>query len=225
MATISQWTPEHFGKALDRLTEMIVLGKAHIRIARGLGRSVGDDPAIAHVSRTFWGMTMTAHLDVAQLLAFKLHDERSGTMTVEFLLQRAEDLRGQFRKASPQAVDGIVHQGRCFINSMAAPLKKIRAKRNRVIAHSDPTIIFDPAKLTKAVELSYSDLDVVFTVTGRILNRLSGAFRDSSADFDMLGVDDYENAIDLIRDAKCAQIREYEAEFGPWDHLRPKNCK
>jgi hypothetical protein len=50
---------EHFGKALDRLTEMIVLGRAHIKIARGLGRSVADDPAIAHVSRTFWGMTIS----------------------------------------------------------------------------------------------------------------------------------------------------------------------
>lgn len=27
-------------------------------------------------------------------------------------------------------------------------------------------------------------------------------------------------AIDLIADAKCAQIRAYEAEFGPWDGLR-----
>jgi hypothetical protein len=51
---------------------------------------------------------------------------------------------------------------------LEVPLKKIRAKRNRVLAHSDPTIILDPAKLTKAVELSYSDLDVIFTVTGRI---------------------------------------------------------
>ena len=62
--------------------ELVALGKAHTEIGRGLGRDIGADSAIANVAPVFWGTTMTAHLDTAQLIAFKLFDPRKGTMTV-----------------------------------------------------------------------------------------------------------------------------------------------
>ena len=86
-------TTDLFGKTLSRLTEMVERGVAHIKIGRGLGKMINEDPAIAHVAPAFWGMSMTAHLDAAQLIAFKLFDTRKGTMTVEYLLNRAEELK------------------------------------------------------------------------------------------------------------------------------------
>ena len=219
-------TPELFGKALGRLIEMVVLGMAHIKIGRGLARAMGDDPAIANVSPVFWGMTITAHLDVAQLIAFKLFDERSGSMTIEYLLARAEELKQSFPNASPTQVEAVVKIARGQIQgTLEAPLTKIRAKRNRVLAHSDPTIIRNPGKLTKEVELTFSDLNAVLNVAGIVLNEVSVAFRDTSPLYEMIGADDYEMAVSLIADAKCAQVRAYETEFGPWEHLRPKKCQ
>ena len=218
-------TPELFGKALSRLIEMVVLGTAHIKIGRGLGQTLSDDPAIAHVAPVFWGMTMTAHLDVAQLIAFKLFDPRQGTMTIKFLLDRAEELKKSFGNATATQVKEIVKIGRFQIANLDAPLKPIRNKRNRVLAHVDPTIVSNPAKLAKEIEVKFSDLNLVLNTAGHILNELSVAFRDASPLYEMIGADDYEMAVSLIADAKCAQVREYEREFGSWLHLRPKKCK
>jgi len=225
MAQKIPMTAELFGKTLDRLVEMVVLGKAHIKIGRGLGQDVGGDPAVASVASTFWGMTMTAHLDVAQLIAFKLFDPRHGTMTVEYLLARAEELKGSFANATAGQVEDMVKTARMRIATISDSLKKIRAKRNRVLAHVDVTIVSNPEKLAKDVELTFSDLNVVLATAGSILNDLAVASRDISPLYDMIGADDYKSAVALIVDAKCAQIRTYEAEFGPWEYLRPKKCQ
>jgi hypothetical protein len=219
-----QMTTELFGNTLSRLTEMVVLGVAHIKIGRGLGKMINEDPAIAHVAPAFWGLSMTAHLDAAQLIAFKLFDTRRGTMTVEYLLNRAEELKSSFGNATAGQVEEVIKIARTQMASLHDPLKKIRAKRNRVLAHADPSIISSPEKLAKHVELTFSDLNIVFGLGGQILNEVSLGFRGASQVFELLGADDYEMAVSLIADAKCAQIRSYEAEFGRWDHLRPKKC-
>src|SRR5215469_3310836 len=130
-----QMTTDLFGKTLSRLTEMVVLGVAHVKIGRGLGKMINEDPAIAHVAPAFWGMSMTAHLDAAQLIAFKLFDTRRGTLTVEFLLNRAEELKSSFGNATAGQVEAIIKFARTQVENLHDPLKRIRAKRNRVLAH------------------------------------------------------------------------------------------
>jgi hypothetical protein len=122
-------------------------------------------------------------------------------------------------------MEAVVKIARTQIANLNAPLKKIRAKRNRVLAHVDQAIVRDPAKLARQVELTFSDLNLVLNTGGSILNELSVKLRDSSPLYDMIGADDYQSAIHLITDAKCAHIRNYEAEFGLlWDGPRPKKC-
>lgn len=179
--------PEVFEKALKRLMEMVMLGMTHIKIGRGLGQSVSDDPAIAHVAPVFWSMSITAHLDLAQLIAFKLFDLRHGTMTVEYLLDRAEELKTSFPNATAGQVEAVVDIARGQIVSLGDSLKKIRAKRNRVLAHVDPAIVSSPEKVAKQVELTFSDLNLVLNTAGNILNEISVKFRDGWSLYEMLG--------------------------------------
>lgn len=179
--------PEVFEKALKRLMEMVMLGMTHIKIGRGLGQSVSDDPAIAHVAPVFWSMSITAHLDLAQLIAFKLFDLRHGTMTVEYLLDRPEELKTSFPNATAGQVEAVVDIARGQIVSLGDSLKKIRAKRNRVLAHVDPAIVSSPEKLAKQVELTFSDLNLVLNTAGNILNEISVKFRDGWSLYEMLG--------------------------------------
>jgi len=224
MSKARQITPVLFEKFLNRLMELVSLGKAHTEIGRGLGRDIGADPAIANVAPVFWGTTITAHLDTAQLIAFKLFDPQKRTMTVEYLLEHAAEIQGSFAHATPAQVDAIIKIARAQIANLDAPLTKIRTKRNRMLAHLDPTTVQDPVRLSKQVELTFSDLNLVLSTAGDILNELSRGFRDSMSFYDIVSADDYKNAIGLIADAKCAQIRAYEAEFGLWELLRPKKC-
>src|SRR3990172_5786776 len=131
---------EHFEKVLARLLEILVLGKTHLKIGRAIGDTVMTDPAIAHVSPIFWGMTMTAHLDVAQLAAFKLFDKRYGTMTVEYLLKAAEQCADSFPDAKKVELLGIVSDSRAKSATLGVHLKPLNAKRNRILAHIEPTI-------------------------------------------------------------------------------------
>ena len=170
-------------------------------------------------------MTLNAHLDIAQLVAFKLFDSRHGTMTVTFLLDRAEALKNSFANATPTQVEAVINTARVQITNLDAPLKKIHAKRSRLLAHLDPTIVTAPDELAKKISLTFSDLNLVLNTAGQILNEVSVAFRDSSPLYELIGADDYKTAVSLIADAKCAQVREYEAEFGSWEQLRPRKCQ
>jgi hypothetical protein len=122
---------ELFGRALDRLIQMVVFGKAHIKIGRGLGNALKDDAALAQTAPAFWGMTLQAHLDIAQIVAFKLFDTHHGTMTVKYLLTTAAELKGAFPNTTASQVEAIIKTANAQIDNLSAPLKQIRAKRNR----------------------------------------------------------------------------------------------
>jgi hypothetical protein len=214
-------TPEEFfQKVLARLREDVVIGKAHLRIGQGLGQKLAADPVLAQVARVFWGTTMNAHLDAAQLRAFKLFDSRNGTMTLEYLLTIAEDTGVNFR-AHPERLPELFDTCRAHIASVQGKLEPLRAKRNRIIAHSEPTIVTDPEKLAKLTTVTFADLNDIFSSAGRILNEVTVAYSDAFSDYDLLDVDDYTWALQLIADAKHDFFESYERDFGKPDFARP----
>jgi hypothetical protein len=225
MAKASTIDPEvEFQKTLDALIHVLLTAKGHLTIGRGVGKMITDEPEISHAGPTFWALTIYAHLDAAQLLAFKLYDKRPETITVGRLLALAEANPQIFRHRTAAQVAASVKIARNQIASMKAPLKRIHAKRNRVIAHLEQTAVHDPAKVEAATRVTFSDLNEVFFFAEGILNELAGAFRDTTASFDLIGGTDYEVVGDWIVRGKCAHLKQYEAEFGRWDGTRPKRC-
>lgn len=219
-------TQETFAKVLGRLTEFVVLGKTHLKIGRGIASDVMADPVIAGAAPVFWGMTLTSHLDIAQLMAFKLFDTRRGTMTIDYLLDRAAECPDSFQKATPSQVSGIIADSRSQIASIEVPLAPLRAKRNRILAHVDPTIIGNPEQVAKACAVTFADLDVIFKIAGDILNSINVGYSHTSTWMDIASGDDYESVVQLVVDAKHAQVDKFEAEFGlPPNFPRPKAKK
>lgn len=222
-------TPTHketFEKIVKRLTEFVVLGKAHLKIGSGIAKAITADPVIEHVAPTFWGMTITSHLDAAQMLAFKLFDTRRGSMTIEYLLGRAMECSPGFQGATPTQVSEIIGAARNQILAIEDPLKRIRAKRNRILAHVDPTIVTQPEKVAEKTEIKFVDLNLIFDTAGDIVNSISVAFRDAFSILELIGATDYENAIQLIVDAKHAQADHYQEEFSEAPPSpRPKSTK
>jgi len=175
MSRIIPISPDQFGATLDQLFEMVVLGKAHSLIGRELNQSLAADSCVADVARVFWGMTITAHLEVAQMTAFKLFDTQSGTVTVRYLLDHAENLKKRFKHATPQQVEERVEECRQLVESLAESFAKLENKRNQFLAHLSQRFILDRAALAKAVQLSASDLDLIFVTAGKILSKISVA--------------------------------------------------
>jgi hypothetical protein len=213
---------EQFAKALEYLKAMVVEGKAHIKIAYGIASAMKADPVIAQVAPTFWGTTIHAHLDRAQLLAYKLFDTQGNAMTVESLLDITEKQEGMFQYAAPDEVREIVKTAREQIEELADPLKPVRAKRNRILAHSDATIVRDPVALEKEVKVTWAGLNRIFTAAGEILNELSRVLNDVTSILEVIGAADYEMVVQLVIDAKHAQVDQYEKDFGePCPFPRP----
>jgi hypothetical protein len=105
-------------------------------------------------------------------------------------------------------------------------LKSVAKRRNEYLAHLDASTILFPGALSTTAKLTLDELEEIFDETGRILNDVSYLVSDLSSDFTMIGWDDYEHALHLIADAKCAQVRQYEAEFkekAPFP--RPRGCE
>lgn len=183
-------------------------------IGRGLSAKVMADPVIAHTAPTFWGVTIYAHFDMAQLIALKLFDEQRNALTIEYLLDRASEHPEAFPKATPERVAAIADTARTQISNLTIHLTPIRAKRNRIIAHADSTIVRDPERLAKDTQVTFSNLNAIFETAAGILNEISVAYRDVSPLWPLLGEDDFEGAVQLIVDAKHAQVDQYENKFG-----------
>lgn len=188
-----------FEKTMERLIELVVLGRAHLQIGRGIAKLMTEDPVIRDVARVFWGMSITAHLDAAQMFAFKLFDPRNGSMTIPYLLERAKECSADFQKATPEQVSALALDANRDILAIAAALKPLRAKRNRILAHVDPTIVCDPEKLEAETKITFGDLDGIFGTAGKILNNVSVAFRDNSSILEIMGAADYQGAVPANR--------------------------
>lgn len=212
---------QDFEKGLARLVEILVFANAHLAIGRGVADTVFQDPALNSLAPTFWGVTITAHLDVAQHAAFKLFDKRTGTLTVQSLLDLASDIPSSFADASKLRT--VVARARLTISDLKRPLKPLNAKRNRILAHTDPTVIRDPARLAQICNVTLSDLEQVMKAAETILNDLLGAYNKTSNHMHLLDEGDYKDAIQLIVDAKHEQSDRYEKEHGtPGPFPRPR---
>jgi hypothetical protein len=94
------------------------------------------------------------------------------------------------------------------------------------MAHADARPIIDPKGYVQAGRMSYRELGRLFEQTRLILNKLSLLYRGDSVVLDLKGVNDYEQALDLIADAKCEQARRYEADHKkPAPFPRPMKCR
>jgi len=87
-------------------------------------------------------------------------------------------------------------------------------------------MVTDPKALETEAKLTLKDLEKIFEETGTILNEFYRLWKDTTAVMDFIGDDDYSMALDLIADAKHAQVDKWEAEFKePCPFPRPKKAK
>jgi AbiU2 len=213
-----------FEKTLDAVISLLRRAKDHLAVGRGSADMITSEPAISHAAPSFWVLTIYAHFDAALLFAFKLFDTQKRALTIPHLLSLAEKSPGIFQNATVAQVQAIVKSANDQLAGIKDSIESISNRRNRVIAHLESTAVLDPTRLEAETKVTISDLNKAFLFAADILNELSVALRDMTPDFQAIGITDYENLGRLVVDAKCEQIRKYEAEFGPWDGPRPKNC-
>jgi hypothetical protein len=192
-----------------------------LEITKGLGQA---DPVILQSAPTFFGITRDGSLDLAQIIAAKLYDKTKGAVTIKTALDQALLSIGSFQRGTKVEITAMIAKARKKIMELEPVLESIRTRRNEGLAHLDPRTVASPGQLPTKAKLTMAEVERVFRVTEDILLDLDSYYESLIGDLQFLGHDDYRHALDLIRRAKCAQIREYEKQFGTWTGPRPKDC-
>ena len=205
---------------LNSLTNEVLMGRAYLTIADGLK---DWDPIVLKCSPTFFGLSVEASLQMSQMYVAKLYDKTKGAITVKSLLDRAKIEASTFTHGTAQQVELAVKESQNRIDGLQGILKSIQKRRNEALAHLDPRTVVDPVGLATRAKLTIADLKKVFDETSIILNKVLCLWKDTYASLEFIGSDDYKTALELIADAKHAQVDRWEKEFPntPCDFPRP----
>ena len=206
---------------LDAQKNQVLVGKSFLKIAKGLLQA---DPAILQTAPTFFGLTTDGSMELAQMALARLYDETKGAVTVQAMLVQARRQSGSFQRGDHHEVIAAIAKSEKTVLGLGSVLAAIRKRRNEWLAHLDPRTVADPKALAVKAKLTIPDLERAFKETEKILLELSCLYEGTFGDLRFIGDDDYEAALNWIRLAKCAFIRNYEREFGQWTGPRPKDC-
>ncbi len=206
---------------LVSLKNEVMLGRAYLTIANGLRDA---DAVVFKSSPTFFGLAFEASLQMSQMYAAKLYDKTSKPVTVKSLLDRAKLEAATFKHGTPEQVSLAVKDAEKRIAGLHDILVSVQKRRNEAIAHLDPGTVVDPAGLESRAKLTIPDLTKVFDETSAVLNGVMRLWQDTYAYLEFIGSDDYKTALELIAEAKHAQVDKWEKEFPnvPCDFPRPQ---
>jgi hypothetical protein len=207
---------------LDALKKEVLFANSRLAVAKGLMRA---DPVILQVAPTFFGLTLDGNLEMAQMAIAKLYDKTAGTITMEEMLDQASLSVGSFQRGGRQDIHAAVAKAKKGIEGLQPVLSSIRTRRNEWLAHLDPQTVENPQALAAKAKLTIPDLERALNETEEILLDIDSLYAGVIGDLRFVGADDYKTALDWIRKAKCAFIREYEKEFKTtWTGPRPNDC-
>jgi len=208
-------------QVIETLMYQVVVGKAHLAVAAGLADS---DPVLLGMAKTFFAMTIDAHLYSSLMYAARVHDTQRNAVTMETLLQRASQEKGAAKHGSSVEVERAIESAQNVLTELGKLLESLKERRNRRLAHTDSRTLTNPSLAATIVEEDYENLAKIFDRTGGILNEFSRLFRDITGILEILDQTDYENVIESLFKTKCEQVQQYEKEFGPAPFPRPKGC-
>jgi HEPN superfamily AbiU2-like protein len=203
-----------FGKIFDSVCNEVVMGNAHLELWRGLAKRLRESPFVANTARTFFGMTLESHLDTAFLYAAKIFDRNRGSLSLWTVLRYAEENKRSLPGETSTVIERVVAGSRVELTKLDDSLKAVRTRRDKVIAHLDAQFVSNPEKVAEQSQIAVNDLQKIFVVAFRLLNNISIPYWQSSASLELIGVNDFEHALQLIEREKKRERAEYEAEFG-----------
>lgn len=210
-------------QTLDALKNQVLVGKSYLDVAKGLLQA---DPVIIQTAPTFFGLTLDGSLELAQIAIARLYDRTRGTITMMAALWEAANQRDTFQRGDRTRINEAILTSARRLIGIQPIIDAIRRRRNEWLAHLDPRTVADPKALSAKAKLSIPDLELAFQETEETLLELSSLYEGIIGDLQFIGGDDYKNALNWIRMAKCVFIENFEKEFGAgsWTGPRPKYC-
>lgn len=182
-------------------------------------------------SRAFWSLTIAAHRDVVLFRLGRLYDQSKQALSLRTWLgtieanahlfdregfrERLKDnpfvdsLSASARKPHPVTLKNDV----ATVSSQSDELvQRLCDLRNKVLAHRDPLLVVEP-QWANTGELSNTDIETLLDRAVTVVNRYNSLFRARSYSTNIVGRDDYESMLRLVRRGIDAHEAEIEAQI------------
>jgi hypothetical protein len=127
-----------------------------MEVAEGLSKV---DPVVLDSARSFFAMTIGAHLFYALMAAARMHDDQRNAITIHTLLERAATEPANFDKGGEVAA--AITSAKATLAGLKKKLERLDTWRNRRLAHNQ-SLLSDPAFAVQQTREYERDLTTIF---------------------------------------------------------------
>jgi hypothetical protein len=214
---------KEFERLLDHMTREADRASDHWHLLRGLEAASKKYRMEMYESRTFWNFTLFAHLDVVLFRLARLYDQHDRSLSLRRFLLTIKASKQDFsqesfrkrlqgnpfveslwRKVNPSTLGIDIRRVSEEHDPLVSRLCKLR---NQVLSHVDP----NPVRLgttSTAPWLKGKEIGILINRARKILTRYSLTYRASLTSARVLGADDYQHLLDLVRRCRASAIKE-----------------
>jgi hypothetical protein len=207
------------GKALYELFNEVIIATANLSIAKSLLEASKNRPATMEASGSFFSLTIHAHIESAQLYAAKLFDEHDDCASIPWLLKQARNRSDEFKNRPAAELQEAIEEAEQTRIMLTPVLTTLKNRRDRWLAHLDRKTVRDPAQFARDSELTYPELDGLFTLAAHILNTMADLHGVPGFIIDGRDYDDFSHTLDLIEKGIQANAQELDRRIGPCPDL------
>ena len=229
---------------LTALLDDLVDARFHFSLHQDLANATEEYATELAQSPTFWGLTLSAHMDAVLLRLCRAYDTYEHTaLNLRNLLDTIQEHLNIFDE--PNFRQRL--KGNSFVDSLAAELKppdqaqlqkdvdvvsdsdplvhKLVMWRHNYIAHRNSHFTLNPKKFDAQYPLLFAEVDVLITRALEIGNRYSLLFDATAHATLMVGRDDYLNVLKAVREHVEAYERRLDEEWKQLGIHLPKNLR
>jgi len=208
-----------FKRLLEGLAEDIVYANIHWRLFQDLRNAITNQPLVWNQSRTFWYLTLRAHIDVTVVRLCRAYDQEKSSLHLlswlktirknielfskaEFERRMSDNPFAASLAAEIRTPDSLLLDEDIRLCSMQdATVKKLYIYRGNIIAHRNAKTTAAGIELSKEFPVTWEELEILLTRAKEILNRYSHLFSATEYSVSMISRDDYEYIFSSVTEA------------------------
>jgi hypothetical protein len=205
-----------FEQMLAAIENQIRIGKTYLRIGKGLQQT---EWAILGAAPTFFGMTASGSLELAQMAMARLYDV-SGRLTMKQLVNAAAEQAlkfGKFQASTDVARHALLDCASTII-SLQPIIDSIRKRRDKWLAHLDLIVVTNPDALKESTKLTIGDLERAMAETEKVFSKIERLYDGTVGPIRFVGEDDYKTVLEFVGRVQAAEMAElataFEKQFG-----------
>jgi len=201
---------EEFKRLLEALAEDIVYANIHWQLFQALRDATTEQSLVWAQSKTFWYLTLRAHLDVTILRLCRAYDQERSSLHLLSWLKTIQRNRTFFEKpeferrlsdnpfvaslsAEPRIPDDqVLAQDIQDCSMQDEPVKRLNLYRSNIVAHRNAKGTAVGKDLSEEFPVSWAELETLLARAKEILNRYSNLFSATVHSTSIVGRDDYK---------------------------------